>query len=385
MTGVNSAAYELTSGHWLPTGEAAYRRILGAIGEAKKTLRFEMYIFRADDTGRRFLAALQSAAHRGVQVQVLIDGFGSHQLPADFWATLRANGGEVRVFNPITWSSFSFRDHRKLVIVDDAIAFVGGFNIGDEYHGDGIARGWRDLGAEVRDSARVIPLAAAFDAMYRAYDLRHRLLHRIHHPLRPAGPATPPTRPTVLLTSPRLIGNQFRRELLHALGQAQNVQLMFGYFLPDFRLRRALHRVVRQGGRVELMLAGRTDVPLAQVAARALYGSLLKRGIKIWEYQPQILHAKLAIVDDAAFVGSSNLDTRSFGINYELMVRSEGAATVSDARKIFASDRTRCVEITLPEWRRSQTWLTRLRGLGARILITRIDPWLARRQLRSFS
>ena len=219
--------------------------------------------------------------------------------------------------------------------------------------------------------------------MFRAYDLQHRLLHRIRRPLRRTHPRHP--RGPVLLGAPRLLRNPFGVSLRQALRGAKNVQLISGYFVPNFRLRRALRRVARRGGNVELILAGKSDVPIAQTAARALYGSLLRAGVKIYEYQPQILHAKLAIVDDVVFVGSANLDIRSFGINYEVMVRVEDACLAAEARAIFTADQTHSVQVTPEDWRTSRSWLTRLRGHWAVFFFTKIDPWLVRRALRGLS
>ena len=161
------------------------------------------------------------------------------------------------------------------------------------------------------------------------------------------------------------------------------MRIVSAYFLPGFRLRRALRQVARRGGTVELLLAGKTDVPLAQLAARTLYGSLLKAGVRIWEYQPQILHTKLAIIDDAVFVGTANLDARSLGINYELMVHLDDEGLTRAATTSFVGDLHHAREITRNDWREKQTWSLRLRGAWARFLLTKVDPWLARQQMRN--
>jgi cardiolipin synthase len=368
---------------WLRTGAEAYERMLAAIGAAHRSIRLEMYIFRADATGAIFRAQLNQAARRGVRVQILLDAFGSNGLPDGYWQELCAGGGEVRIFNPFSMRGSSFRNHRKLLLVDDAVAFVGGFNIADEYGGDGVTHGWRDLGWELHRPDAVWQLGTAFDAMYRAFDLRHRLLQRLRRPLRRADPRA--RRGPVLLSGPRRLQNPFYGNLLRVLRRARHVQLISGYFVPNFRLRRALRRVARRGGSVELLLAGKTDVPIAQTAGRALYGSLLRAGVRIREYQPQVLHSKLAIVDDTVFVGSANLDIRSFGINYELMVRVDDPQLAAEARALFAADQAHATEITWRGWRAGRTWLTRLRGHWACFVFTKVDPWLARRQLRALS
>lgn len=369
--------------HWLRTGAAAFQRMLPAITAARQSIRFEMYIFRADETGDNFRTALTAAAGRGVRVHLLLDALGAGGLPADYWREFRQHGGKVHVFNPLSVRGFLFRDHRKLLLIDDRVAFIGGFNIANEYNGDGVTSGWRDLGWELHYPDAVKPLAASFDGMFRRFDLRHRLLQRIRLPL--PRRVRVGTHGPVLLGGPRVLRDPFGTSLLRALREAKNVQLVSGYFVPNFRLRLALRRVARRGGTVELLLAGQSDVAIAQTAARALYGSLLRAGVRIYEYQPQILHAKLAIVDDAVFVGSANLDIRSFGINYELMVRLDRASLAAEARAIFASDQRHAVEITRPAWRASRGWLTRLRGHWAVFFFTKIDPWLVRRWLRVLS
>lgn len=367
---------------WLSTGEIAYRRMLALIGEARVSVRCETYIWRDDEAGSRFRAALVRAAARGVRVQVLVDGVGSAALPNDYWRELEKAGGCARIFNPISLRRFALRDHRKLLLVDDAIAVIGGFNIGIEYDGDGVSRGWRDLGIELHDPAALQQLAESFDSLFRDHRLRHWLLrHMRRGSLRwPRFYARPGP---VLFSGPRLVRNQFARELLRSLRDAKNVRIVSAYFVPSFRLRLALRRIARRGGTVELLLAGRTDVPLAQLAARTLYGSLLKAGVRIWEYQPQILHAKLAIVDQATFAGTANLDARSMAINYELMVHLHDPHLADEACDLFAADLRHSREINLHDWRRTQTWLTRLRGAWARFLLTKVDPWLARQQMRN--
>jgi cardiolipin synthase len=366
---------------WLRTGAEGFRRMLAAIEAAHRSIQLEFYIFQADETGERFRLALIGAARRGVRVQVLLDAFGSNGLPAGYWRELEERGGTVRLFNPPTWRLFAFRDHRKLLLVDGIVAFVGGFNIGREYDGDGVTHGWRDLGWELHQPVAVRQLAAAFDAMFQAFDLRHRLLLRIRR-LRPHQTRAARHGP-VLLSGPRLLRNPFRLTLRRALREARHVQIISGYFVPTFRLRRALRRVARRGGTVELVLAGKSDVPVAQLAGRHLFGSLLRAGVRIFEYQPQVLHSKLIIVDNAVFVGSANLDVRSFGINYELMVCLEDPQLAAEARELFAADRRHAVEITWRDWRKSQDWLTRLRGLWACFVCIQFDPWVARRQLRA--
>ncbi len=366
---------------WLANGAVAYRRMLELIEAARTSIRCETYIWGDDVVGARFLAALTRAAARGVGVRVLVDGAGSSALRADYWHDLEAAGGGVRVFNPLTFRHFSLRNHRKLLLVDDAVSITGGFNIAADYDGDGISAGWRDFGLELSDPAALRQLASSFDSLFADHLIRNWLMRRLRK--------GPPRRPLfyqqpgpILFSGPRLTRNQFSRELLATLREAQHVRIASAYFVPGLRLRRALRAVARRGGTVELLLAGKTDVPLAQHAARSLYGSLLKDGVRIWEYQPQILHAKLALLDDSVFVGSANLDARSLAINYELTVHLQDARLAAEAGATFAADLLQSKAITYDAWGKSRTWFARLRGAWARFLITQVDPWLARRQMR---
>ena len=155
---------------------------------------------------------------------------------------------------------------------------------------------------------------------------------------------------------------------------------MVAYFLPSWSIRRDLSRVARRGGTVQLILPGKCDVLVSQLAGQSLYRRLLKAGVSIYEYQPQILHAKLIIADDVVYVGSANLDPRSLGLNYELMLRFEQKAMADQARAIFSKSLASCRPITGPEWSLSRTIWRRLRQRWAYWLLVRIDPYLARRQ-----
>ena len=142
-------------------------------------------------------------------------------------------------------------------------------------------------------------------------------------------------------------------------------------------------RVVRRGGRVELILAGKTDVLIAQLAARSQYRRLLKAGVEIFEYQPQILHAKLICIDGVVYAGSSNLDIRSLNLNYELMLRLEDQAAVAHALAIMGRLREKSRRLELRSWLKTQTWWQRWKNHWAHFLLTRIDPFVALRQFRT--
>jgi len=364
---------------WLTTGERAFAAAGDAMRAAQRSIRLEAYMYADSQPGLRILSALLEARQRGVWVQVLVDAVGSIELPDSFWEPLRAAGGEVRWFNPLSLERFAIRDHRKLLVCDEAVAFIGGFNIAPEYEGDGVTRGWCDLGLRV-EGELAVALAASFDQMFARADFHHRRIFRLRRFAAKRAVPAPDWR--LLLSGPGRGRNPFQRALHTDLADAQSVQIISAYFLPTLRLRRLMIRVARRGGRVQLILAGKSDVPVTQLAARSLYHRLLKAGVEICEYQPQILHAKLLLLDSAVYVGSANLDPRSLRINYELMVRFTNTEIVEQARAIFADTLTRCRRIELEEWRASRPWWGRLKQRWAYFLLARVDPYVASWQYR---
>jgi cardiolipin synthase len=365
---------------WLRAGDEIFPAMLAAIDAAAVSIRLEIYIFEECPLGRDFREALVRACGRGVRVRVLVDSMGSLLLADHFWEPLRKAGGEIRWFNPITLGRVTIRNHRKLLVCDERTAFVGGFNISPEYEGDGIEDGWWDVGLKLEG-----PLAArlglSFEDMFARAAFRHRHITRWRK--FSAKQAVSLLQEQILFSGPGRGQSPIKRALRMDLARAKDVQIMVAYFLPSWRLRRALMRVVRRGGRVQLILAGRSDVQLSKLAAQSLYRRLLRAGVEIYEYQPQILHAKLFVVDDAVYTGSSNLDTRSMQINYELMIRFEGGEMAGQARNIVADTLRYCRRVTREEWRRSRTFWQKIKQRWAYFLLDRIDPYLARRQWRS--
>ena len=147
--------------------------MLEAIERACKSVRLEIYIYKPGEPGIRFLDSLIRAQQRGVAVRVLIDALGSFSLPNAFWDQLRAAGGQSRLFNPLSLKRLSIRDHRKSMVCDDQVAFIGGFNIAPEYDGDGVTKGWCDLGMKL-EGPIVADLAAAFDEMFERAEFQHK-------------------------------------------------------------------------------------------------------------------------------------------------------------------------------------------------------------------
>jgi cardiolipin synthase A/B len=363
---------------WLPTGEEALQQMLAAISEAAQSVRLEMYIFHTGPTADQFRDALVNACKRGLRVRVLVDAVGSAYLPDSFWETFRGSGGEFRWFNPLSLHRILIRDHRKMLVCDDELAFVGGFNIATEYRGDGVTAGWRDLGLKARGPLAQ-ELSAAFDDMFVCADFKHRPFTRLRKSLRLKTVLAPEAE--LLLGGPGR-NNPLKRALLADLKEARETLIISPYFIPPWRIRRMLMRLARSGAKVRLILPGKCDLPVMRMAAQSFYRRFLAAGVEIHEYQPQILHAKLFIIDQVAYAGSANLDARSLNINYELMVRLSNPALVKEGRGIFTGMLAHCRQINLADWRRSRTFIDRMKSRLAHLLLARLDPFLARHQLR---
>ena len=365
---------------WLRTGDDTFAAMLPAIDTARTSIEFESYIYTPGPIGERFRAALMRASRRGVRVQVLIDSFGSITLSDSFWEPLRKAGGEMRWFNRLTLRRFNIRNHRKLLICDQTLAFIGGFNVAADWEGDGVTRGWRDLGLEI-SGPLARELSASFDEMFARADFKHKRFIRLRK--RAAKHPASDHAAELLLSGPGRGRSPIKLALRRDLLQARSAQIIAAYFLPPLRLRRALMEVARRGGRVQLILPGKSDVPLIQLAAHSLYQRLLRAGVEIYEYQPQILHTKLVIAGDVAYAGSSNLDTRSLNINYELLVRLTDERVVAEAREIFAEHLSRSRQVHRMLWRKSRTFWNKLRERLAYLFFAKLDPYVAWRQLKA--
>lgn len=365
---------------WIKTGREMFPEMLSGIDAARHSVWMETYTFAADELGQRFRDAFVRAAKRGLQVRVLYDALGSMGTPAAFWTPVQGAGGEVRQFNPLALHRLGIRNHRKLLVCDKESGFIGGFNISSDYEGDGVSCGWCDLGLKIKGPL-VEQLARTFEDMFQRADFLHKRFARLRR--FDARKSVETRHGQVLLSGPGRELSPIKIWLKRDLARARHVDIMVAYFLPTWRLRHELMRVSHQGGRVRLLLAGKSDVPISQLAGQSLYRRLLRAGIQIFEYQPQILHAKLSIIDDAVYAGSANMDHRSLNINYELMVRFNDAAMATEARDIFEINLQQSKRITLESWRAGRSWWRKLKQHWAYFLLVRIDPYVAHSQWRA--
>ena len=369
---------------WLATIDEAYAEMERRIDAALHTVRLEIYLLREEGPAIRLREALLRARSRGAAVRLLLDAFGTEGVGEGYLVPLREAGVIIALFNPQRWMRRSFRNHRKLLTCDGQHAVLGGFNIAPEYAGDGVTHGWCDTALYVGGPV-VAPLEASFDAMFDLAPFTLRALRRFRRTVRHGIAVLPDDAPVhLLLAGPGARGKQLRRRLGRDLRNARDIAIASAYFLPSRGLRRLLYRAARRG-RATLLLAGHSDVPLARLAAERLYGRLLGRGVRIFEYQPQVLHAKLVLVDGVAWVGSANIDRRSLHINYELLLRLEWPELVADARRWYGDALVAAEQLDHPHWKARRGPWRRLLSFLAYYLLARLDPLLAKRGFRTIS
>jgi cardiolipin synthase len=356
---------------WLDTGAEFLNAEFEAITHATTSILLEHYIFRASPTGDRFRDALIEAARRGVQVVVMLDYVGAFGLSRDYFAGLTALGGRVIWFNPVHWRLWIFRDHRKLLVVDAGKAFVGGCNIAPEYDGDGVTHGWRDGGIAI-SGPDVKHLVEAFsDQETSAARWRWTRLRK------PGGWIKAGEDVSLLLTRPGIRRSPLHLALRSDLNQARKVDITMAYFLPEGRLKRLLLKAARHASRFRLLLPGKSDVPIMRLATQALYRAFQVRGAQVYEYQPQVLHAKVLIIDDVVYVGSANLDPRSLSINFEIMLRIRSAELARQAVATFVRDLSHSELVSRQSWRKAGSWWQNLKQKLARAFFTRLDLGVA--------
>jgi cardiolipin synthase len=350
----------------LEGGPEAFPRMLEAIERASQSIRLEVYTFSREGIGEEFLTALGAAARRGVRVTAILDGWGSALDGRYVQALLEADGCDVRIYNPVLalLAGRFRRNHRKILLVDGEVAFLGGVNISDEYGHTGPGHApeveerdpaWLDLAVEVRGRA-----AGWLDRRLRGERRKQ-----------PPGPVR-------IHLSGIGGGRPLRRRYLKAIGAARReVLLAHGYFIPDRRFVRSLTAAARRGVNVTLLLAGRSDLLLARPATRRLYHQFLRAGVRIHEWTRSVHHAKAAVVDEFRFlVGSFNLEPFSLA-NLEALVEVEDAAVAAEGKGWIATRIGEAHEVTLADLSgRSpiQRWLLDAVGL----FVARAAEWVGR-------
>jgi cardiolipin synthase len=344
----------------LRSGAEFFPAIVAAIDAAVEEVRLETYIYVDDAIGRGVADALARAAERGVRVRVMLDAFGSRLLPREFFAGLQESGALVQFFRPSrTWYAFSRsrlrRMHRKIVVVDGRIAFVGGLNILDDASLNPTGRGRLDYAVRVEG-----PLVRRIHrVVYQLWWLVATIAARRRQPqFHPPGVDPQPAGEGVAAFVHR--DNVRHRHDIEAMylrgirGARREIVIACAYFMPGWRVRRSLMGAAERGVRVVLLLQGWTDHAVFQHASRVLYESLLEHGIEIFEYQGGELHAKVGVVDERwATIGSSNLDPFSLVLAREANVVVFDEAIARALRESLETEiRARSTAVRRMLWRR---------------------------------
>jgi cardiolipin synthase len=332
-------------------GEPAFDAMVKDITQASSEVLLESYILKDDAVGRRFAEALVAAAARGAAVRVLADAFGSMGTRSAFWRNLEAAGIAVRLYHPFggPLRFLTFRDHRKILVVDRGVAYTGGMNIGEEYGSSVLPRErvFRDTHARV-EGPTAEEMAGVFRGAWVAAGG-----DRFEEPHPSDGDGTG-ARVLVLDSRPGRGAREVSAALAAIAGAARRrLWMTTAYFAPRPRVGNVLGRAVARGVDVRLLVPGRTDVKLVRHAGHGFFSRLLVRGVRIFEYAPAVLHAKTIVADGGvSVIGSSNLDFRSFERNAECNFAIFDAEVGAAMERRFEEDTREAVEILGPEWRR---------------------------------
>ncbi|MHC1725023.1 MAG: cardiolipin synthase [Syntrophobacteraceae bacterium] len=361
-------------------GEATYAAMLEAIQNAAEHINFETFIFEDDEVGKRFADLLIRKSAEGVQVNLLYDSFGSMTTPDSFFQRLRDGGVQVVEFNPVNpgkvkkgkaWE-LTNRDHRKILVVDGAVAFTGGVNISDVYSGSSAIRSprgkkeepWRDTHVRIEG-----PAAQRLQWLFMKTWERQKgpaLSGRDYFPyVKQAGDTIVRVVGSLPGEENRLIFMMYMSAITHA---KNSIYLTTPYFIPDRQMTKALKDAAARGVDVKILLPGFSDSPWVFHAGRHYYARLLKAGVQLYERRGGMLHAKTAVIDGVwSTVGSNNLDTQSLLTNDEANAVILGREFADSMQAMFERDLNESDQINLEEWKK-RPLDNRLKEWSARLL-----------------
>lgn len=341
----------------LHDGDETFTAMLAAIDSASKTVCLETYIIESDETGNRFRDAMIAAAGRGVTVRFIFDAVGSFTLSEEFHRKLDAAGVESIEFHPVApWRerwNLSRRDHRKILVVDDEVGFIGGTNISDDYATRRAGgSGWRDVHCEIRGPA-VRELARLFRRVWvreggGSYKLASELTE------------TTGGGCMVAIIDNRELRKRWaiRRAYTKAINAArETIHITNAYFLPDRGVRRALEKAVKRGVDVKVIVPARSDVRAIEYAGEYMYGRLIRKGIEVLRWMPAMMHAKTAVIDRQwSTIGSYNLDNRSLLYNLEAIAVILDREVGRSMQQRFEVDADNCEPLTIELYGKRRWW-----------------------------
>jgi len=360
----------------LNDGPQTMRAMMAAIAAAKDHINLETYIFDQDEMGLKFADLLIARQRAGVQVNIIYDSVGTIGTPQEFFEKMRDAGIHLVAFNPVNplrligaWEPNN-RDHRKILIIDGIVAFTGGINISANYANSSTFRskarrnveyGWRDTHIQIEG-----PAVAALQWLFLETWARQK------SPDLPDSNFFPPLKNVgnklvrILASEPDGDHDIYKAYVVAIQEAKRTIHVTNAYFVPDVQILRALCDAAQRKVDVKIILPGVTDSSLVFHAARSFYGEMLECGIKIYQMQKAVLHAKTAVIDNVwATVGSTNLDTRSFLHNQEVNVVVFGGDFSTAMENMFAEDLRNSVEVTREKWDQ-RPWSDRFKEWTAR-------------------
>jgi cardiolipin synthase len=336
----------------LLNGDAIFPAMLDAIRSAQNTITFESFIYWSGDIGKTFATTLAARSRAGVKVLVLLDWAGSVPMASSLIEELENSGCQVVRYHALKWyhlTRLNNRTHRKILVVDGRIGFTGGVGIGDEWTGHAQdPLHWRDTHFKVEG-----PVVAQMQAVFMINWIKARSTVEHTSDFFPPLAAAGDQRAQMFHSSPDEGSENIRLMYLLSIACARRTLLLTqAYFVPDDLLIDALAQAARRGVRVEVIMPGASiDTPSVRQASRARWGPLLRAGVKLHEYQPTNLHAKIMVVDDLwSSVGSTNFDNRAFRLNDEANLNLYSTAFAAQMTRTFEADKLASRAITLPEW-----------------------------------
>ena len=363
----------------LRNGEQYFPALTAAIDAAVEEVFLESYIFSDDETGSLIADALARAAARGVATHLLIDGYGARDFAPRFRDMLQTAGAELLVFRPQVspWPFWKQRSrlrrmHRKLACVDGAVAFVGGINVRDDFHTpepsppqfDYAVRIEGPLVARVRAEAARLWTRVSWATLGRRWEgFALALGGSVTHARTQDAPAVGGQRAALVVRDSLRHRRDIENAYLAQIDAARSeVVLANAYFFPTRKFRRALLHAARRGLAVTLLLQGKADHPLQHYASRALYRQFLAAGLRVYEYHPSLLHAKVAVFDGrVATVGSSNIDPLSLGLAREANVFVDDAGFARELRASLHEAIDKRARAVTPRYWSRLSWTLRLR------------------------
>jgi cardiolipin synthase A/B len=335
-------------------GERFYPAELEAIQRASSSINLEAYIFQPGEVGGRFITALAERARAGVEVRVVLDGVGSAATTEAGFRPVLDAGGRLAFYHPLRFSTvprYNHRTHRELLVIDGRVAFVGGAGISDHWLVSTPGRHrWRDT--VVRLEGRVVNNLQATFAENWLESCGELLVGERHFPECDVDGDTPAM---VVNSTPSAGGSTRARVLFQMLlaSARHAIHVTTPYFLPDRGVTGELRRAVERGVDVRILVPGKhNDHLLTRSSSRMAYGRLLEHGVRIFEYEPSMLHAKILLIDGTwSVIGSTNFDNRSFGLNDEVNVAICDGRFAARLEEDFAKDLAEAREIRYAEWK----------------------------------